>query len=189
MHATLRPHWLVAQVSDINCAALAARGVQAVILDLDNTLTPWRSFDIAPAVMAWMAQVKAAGLRACIVSNAATARRVRPVAEELGVPWITRACKPLPGGFHRAMQLLGSTPETTAMIGDQMFTDILGGNRLGLFTILVEPISPHEAWTTSLLQRPLERLLGRVPREAFPSDGVQGGDERAQPIDQLGTGV
>ncbi len=165
MAESLRPHLLARRLFDVDSAALAARGVRGVILDLDNTLTPWRSLEIFPEVRAWVAGLAAAGLRGCVVSNAATAKRVRPVADALGLPWITRASKPLPCGFRRAMRLMETTAESTAVIGDQVFTDIFGGNRLGLYTILVEPMSSREAWVTKLIQRPLERLVGRRAKQ------------------------
>jgi HAD superfamily phosphatase (TIGR01668 family) len=100
-----------------------------------------------------------------VVTNAASTKRVQPVAEHLGIPWIIRAAKPLPRGYRHAMGLLGTTPATTAMIGDQVFTDILGGNRLGLYTILVDPLpNAREALITRMVQRPLERVVGRVPK-------------------------
>jgi len=159
----LRPRLAVGRIWDIDAGALAAQGVEGVILDLDNTLTPWRSLAVPDEAEAWLRGVLASGLRACLVSNAAGAGRVRPVAARFGIPWVTRALKPLPGGFRQALKLMETTPETTAMIGDQMFTDIFGANRLGLFTILVEPMSAHEAFTTKLIQRPLERWIGRRP--------------------------
>jgi HAD superfamily phosphatase (TIGR01668 family) len=165
----MSPYWtpdlLIARIETLDPGMLAARGVRGVLLDLDNTLTPWKSLHIAPAVTAWVAALAGAGLRACLLSNAATARRVRPVADTLGIPWITRALKPLPFGFRRAMAMLDTTPDTTAIIGDQLFTDVWGGKRLGLFTVLVDPISPHESLFTRMLQRPLERAIGRKPAE------------------------
>jgi HAD superfamily phosphatase (TIGR01668 family) len=160
----LRPHRCVRGVGDITCTELQAAGIQAVLLDLDNTLTPWKSLEIAPPVITWVAELQAAGVAACIVSNAATARRVRPIGDLLGIPWITRAGKPFPHAFHRAMTLLQADPAATAIIGDQVFTDILGGNLLGLHTILVDPLSAHESVFTRLLQRPLERWIGREPK-------------------------
>ena len=160
----LRPHRLKGNVLELDCRELRERGICGVILDLDNTLTRWRSIDIAPEVVEWIDGLAQAGMRACIVSNAISFRRVKVVAERLGLPWISRAVKPFPQGYRRAMTLLQTTPDTTAVIGDQLFTDILGGNRLGLFTVLVEPLYPYEAWTTALLQRPLERLVGRVAK-------------------------
>lgn len=164
MFENLRPHLVAQRLWEVDASVLITRGIQGVILDLDNTLTRWRSLEIPSEAQAWLQAVLHAGLHACIVSNAATARRVRPVAERFGIQWVTRALKPLPNGFRCGMELMGTKPETTAMIGDQMFTDIWGANRLGLFTILVDPMSDHEAITTKLLQRPLERWIGRIPK-------------------------
>ncbi len=166
MFDSLRPHCLKVNLLELGCRELSERGICGVILDLDNTLTRWRSVEITPEVAGWIAELSQAGIRACILSNSASIRRVQVVAEHLGIPWISRAAKPFPHGYRRAMTLLQSTPATTAIIGDQIFTDILGGNRLGLFTVLVEPLYPYEAWTTSLLQRPLERLIGRLPKSS-----------------------
>jgi len=157
----LQPKLAARRLWEVDLAALVKRGVRGVILDLDNTLTPWRSLAVPDEAEAWLQSLPAAGLRACIVSNAASAGRVRPVAERFGIAWVTRAIKPLPGGFRRAMAAMGTSPATTAMIGDQMFTDIFGANRLSLFTILVDPLSDREAITTRLIQRPLERWIGR----------------------------
>ncbi|HEY3380031.1 MAG TPA: YqeG family HAD IIIA-type phosphatase [Armatimonadota bacterium] len=167
-----RPRQVIHRLAQLDCAALVARGIHGVILDLDNTITPWHSMVITPEVERWIGRLRGAGLQACVVSNAATAGRVRPVAERLGLPWVTRAGKPLARGFQRGMRLMGTVPETTAMVGDQMFTDIYGGNHLGLFTVLVEPISTREAIFTRLVQRPLERLIGRTPKGVSPEVGV-----------------
>jgi HAD superfamily phosphatase (TIGR01668 family) len=165
MPPILHPDLHLPAIEALDLTLLRERGIRGVLLDLDNTLTPWKSREMTPAVAAWVAALAVAGIGACVVSNAATARRVQSVADVLSLPWITRALKPLPYGFRRAMALLDTTPDTTAVIGDQLFTDILGGNRLGLFTILVDPISPREALFTRLVQRPLERMLGRKPVE------------------------
>lgn len=157
------PNLQLPAVEALDLALLHDRGIRGVLLDLDNTLTPWKSRDIAPAVVDWVRALAGTGIGACIVSNAATARRVRPVADALDLCWITRALKPLPHGFRRAMAMLDTDPASTAVVGDQLFTDILGGNRLGLFTVLVDPISQREALFTKLVQRPLERLVGRKP--------------------------
>lgn len=146
---------------DISHDLFSTAGIRGVILDLDNTLTPWHTLNISSEVERWVGKLRQVGLAACIVSNAATSQRVRPVAERLGLPWVTRAAKPLRFGLQRGMQLMGSAPCNTAIIGDQMFTDIFGGNKLGLLTILVDPLTPREALITRILQRPLERLIKR----------------------------
>ncbi len=169
-----RPHRLARRLEEVDIADLLARGVQGVILDLDNTLTLWKSTAVTPAVVAWVTRLRAQGLQACVLSNAAGARRVRVVADALGLPWITRAGKPLPRGFRQAMTRMGTTPETTVAIGDQVFTDVWGGNRLGLYTILLDPTSPHESWFTKLVQRNLERAIGRIAKDdAAPTAGAR----------------
>jgi len=164
MFENLRPHMVVRRLWEVDINALKARGIQAVMLDLDNTLTLWRSLDVPQEGKAWMQAALDAGLQACIVSNAATARRVRPVAEQFGIQWVTRALKPLSGGFRRALALLGTTPATTAIIGDQMFTDVLGGKLTGIRTVLITPMSSADLPHTLVLRR-IERVLlaGRTP--------------------------
>jgi len=88
------------------------------------------------------------------------------VAERADVPFIARARKPRRRSFRRAMELMGTKPETTAVIGDQLFTDMLGGNRLGLFTILVTPISKEEFIGTRFM-RFLEKLILKKRVDAF----------------------
>jgi HAD superfamily phosphatase (TIGR01668 family) len=173
MHDHFRPHRLAHRLEEVDIADLLARGVRGVILDLDNTLTQWKSTAVSPAVAAWVARLRAAGVQACVVSNAAGARRVRVVADALGIPWITRAGKPLARGFRKAMARMGTAPDATAAIGDQVFTDVWGGNRLGLYTILLDPTSSRESWFTKLVQRNLERAVGRVAKDdAAPTVGA-----------------
>ncbi|MGH2425704.1 MAG: YqeG family HAD IIIA-type phosphatase, partial [bacterium] len=98
-------------------------------------------------------------MQACIVSNN-FAGRVRTLAEHLHVPVVIGAVKPTPWAFRKAMKVMGTTPRETALVGDQLFTDILGGNLLGLRTILVDPLSAREFPTTMLVRR-IERLVRR----------------------------
>jgi uncharacterized protein len=156
----LVPSATAVRLVDIDPVDLAARGMKGVVLDLDNTLAEWRGKEASPAIDLWLGRLRAAGLTACIVSNAATTLRVRRIADRLGLPWVTRAVKPLRRAFLRAMYLMKTTPATTAVVGDQLLTDILGGNRLGMYTILVEPLGPREGISTRL-QRPFERMAKR----------------------------
>jgi HAD superfamily phosphatase (TIGR01668 family) len=159
-----RPHRVVRGIHELDARELIALGICGVMIDLDNTLAPLRSQDVTPAVEAWCLSLADAGLRGCVVTNASNEWRVRPVAERLGLPWVIKALKPLARGFLDGMRLLRTTPDTTVMIGDQLFTDIYGGNRLGLHTVLVEPLSTYDGWPTERILRPLERWIGRMPR-------------------------
>jgi len=160
------PHRVVESVAQITPEELAERGIQGIILDLDNTLVLWQKEEMTEEVLAWLASLKAAGFKLSILSNSILSRRSERIAERLGCPNIRKARKPSRSGFHRAMAAMGTTPHNTAIIGDQMFTDIWGGNRCGIYTIMVKPIHPREFPYTRYVSRPLERfLLNRFNRQ------------------------
>ncbi len=153
----------------IDPSALSSAGIRGVILDFDNTVLPWGTEAPPPEIERWVRALRGAGLRACIVSNNFSAR-VRRVGAVLRVPVVGWAVKPIPVGLWRAMAIMGTRRSTTALIGDQLFTDVLGGNLLGLYTILVEPLSSDEFATTRLVRR-LERLIrGRIVRKMKPEE-------------------
>jgi HAD superfamily phosphatase (TIGR01668 family) len=162
------PRLVVSHLTELSPAFFAERGLQAVILDLDNTLVPWRGAEIAPEVSAWVGRCRAAGLKLCICSNTHRPRRLAQLAAELEVPFIERVAKPRRGGFMRALTLMGTSVAETAVVGDQLMTDIWGGNRCGLLTILVEPLSRVEFIGTRMVNRPLEAwLLSRMQRRGM----------------------
>jgi HAD superfamily phosphatase (TIGR01668 family) len=158
------PDRTVHSVLDIDPQDLVDLGMKGVILDLDNTLVLWHREEITEEIIAWLERVKAVGLKLCILSNSVLSNRSERIAERLGCPNVRQARKPSRSGFRRAMNAMGTTPRTTAMIGDQMFTDILGGNRMRLFTIMVTPMNPKEFAYTRYVSRPPERLLLRYFR-------------------------
>lgn len=152
---------VVGCIADIDIDLLIERGIAGVIVDMDNTLAPWRSTEVPLTHVNWVKNAISRGIKVCILSNAGSDGRVRPAAEMLGISFITKACKPLAVGFKRAAKMMNLPIEKIAIAGDQVFTDIWGGNRLGMFTILTTPLSKREAVITLVLQRPLERLIGR----------------------------
>ncbi|MDD2421380.1 MAG: YqeG family HAD IIIA-type phosphatase [Heliobacteriaceae bacterium] len=160
----LKPAQRFNRVTEVNIAGLAALGVKGVILDLDNTLTEWKRQELCPEVAQWLADFSKYGIKACILSNGVE-NRVRPFALGRNLPYVAKARKPRRKGFLRAIKLLGTTTENTVVIGDQVFTDVWGGNRTGLRTILVRPLSRHEFIGTRLV-RHLERwvLAEQPPR-------------------------
>lgn len=155
----VRPASQVLTVVDIDLIALQARGIRGIILDLDNTIVPWGAHDVSPALTGWIARARDAGLRLCIVSNNMGGRVTR-IAATLGLPIVTGALKPRRKALRRGLSVMGTTPETTALVGDQLLTDILGGNRLGLHTILVRP-QAHREFVVTRLARLVERVLLR----------------------------
>lgn len=163
--AACRPWVRAAHVTHVTPGFLARHGLRALALDMDNTLVRWHSLDVPPEVDEWVEALHAASVGMCIVSNSHSPRRVRRLAERLRISWVPSGGKPSIRGFRRAMAALGSTPGQTAVLGDQLLTDILGGNRAGLRTVLVDPICDYEFIGTRLLNRPLERwLLAQLAR-------------------------
>jgi hypothetical protein len=158
---------------DIDLEALRAEGVRGLMLDLDNTLVDWNRNEVRPQVRAWLDVARAGGMRLSLVSNAIRGRRVKAIGAELALLVVTWALKPFPGGFRRAMALMGTGPADTCAIGDQVFTDMLGANLLGIRTILVTPLSPRESPHTRLIrlvERPMRRCWARS-RPRFAAAG------------------
>ncbi len=150
-------------IFELDPALLQARGIKGIITDMDNTLVPWNNRAVYPRLTRWLNSLKRNGFRLCIVSNS-TPDRGREFAAQLDIPAIWYAVKPRRKSFRRALQLMGLSPGEVAVIGDQLFTDVLGGNRLGLYTILVTPLSDQELIWTRLVRR-LERFVLRKMQE------------------------
>ncbi len=161
----LTPDIIVRHVGEMMAEDLQRRGIRAVISDLDNTLVEYHGENVAKETDAWLASLRLAGIGVCIASNTRRLPRLASVAKTLEVHFVPgNAAKPRTTGLRRALALLNASPEETAMIGDQLFTDILAGNRLGLLTILVNPISKREFVGTRYISRNLERLVLKRPR-------------------------
>lgn len=153
------PHRMVDSVAQISAEELKAQGVRGVILDLDNTLVLWHQEEMTAEITQWVEELKAAGLKLCILSNSVLGSRSQRIAERIGCAFVRQAAKPSRQGFRKAMQAMETDPAVTAIVGDQMFTDILGGNRSGIYTIMVKPMHVHEFTYTRYVSRPPERLL------------------------------
>lgn len=160
----LCPDQVAESVTCVDVAALKCRRIEALLMDLDNTLVPWRGYDVSTGVLEWLRGAEAQGLKLCIVSNTRFPKRLARLAGKLGMPFVNAAFKPRRGAFRAALALLDVEPSSAAVVGDQVFTDILGGNRLGLHTILVRPLSRREFAGTRisrLFERVVLWMLGR----------------------------
>lgn len=159
----LSPTMYCRSVEDIDLDALRGRGIDTLLVDLDNTLLPRDSNVVPESLRAWAADLAARGFKVCLVSNN-WHDRVSIVAGELGFRLVAKAIKPLPFAFLLALSRVGSKRRTAAVVGDQLFTDVLGGKLLGMTTVLVEPLSQTDLPHTLLLRK-LERvvLAGRTP--------------------------
>ena len=148
----LRPDMMVEAIWDIDVERLRQRGIEGLIVDLDNTIVDWNRNHVREDVRRWLRAAQRAGLRVCIASNARSQVRVSAIAQEIGAQWLAPAGKPSRRGLRRALEMLDTRPQTTALVGDQLFTDVMGGNRAGLFTILVRPLSGRDFPPTKIMR-------------------------------------
>lgn len=130
------------------------RGIRGVIFDVDNTLVPHD----APAdenAKKLFSHLKSLGMEACLVSNNKEPR-VKAFAQTVGAWYVYKAGKPSVRGYEAAMKKMGTDRESTICVGDQIFTDIWGANRTGIYSILVNPINPREE---------IQIVLKRIPEK------------------------
>lgn len=160
----LIPSLQVTTIYDIDLDALAEQGVKGIITDLDNTLVAAEYPMATPELVQWLDQLQGRGFKVVIVSNN-NQTRVSKFADPLGVPYIHRAKKPTNLSFKKALKLLGMHGHEVVVIGDQMFTDVLGGNRMGLYTILVTPIAIGEEGFFTKINRTMEKVALRWMRK------------------------
>jgi HAD superfamily phosphatase (TIGR01668 family) len=170
MFKRLLPDQIVNTVFDIDLTELRTRGVRGIITDLDNTLVSARTELATPELVGWLDLVKEQGFKVVILSNN-NKTRVAKFAEPLGISFIPAARKPIGAAFHRALKLMELQPEQTVVVGDQMLTDVMGGRRAGLHTILVTPIAPREeGWATQINRRIEKIALARLRKKGLWPD-------------------
>lgn len=133
-----KPEFWLRNVLSIDKVFLEKNGIEALVLDLDNTLSMHGNPMEEEGITDWLHEMKALGVKMMVVSNN-TNKRVAPLAKKLGLDFVASGAKPLTIGINKALKSLGSEKKKTAVVGDQIFTDIMGGNFAGTRTILVEP--------------------------------------------------
>ena len=139
-------------------------GKHGLIVDLDNTLMGFRQTELCEDHLAWCERAHERGFKMVMVSNNFT-ERVTGIARQLRIPCIPNALKPLPFGVMRAVRMLELPRERIAVVGDQLFTDVLSGKLCGLYTILTEPIESKDFPITKVF-RFFERLM--LPERSGP---------------------
>ncbi len=145
------------KVEQITVKFLRKNKIKALILDVDNTLIDYNR-KMKESIIRWVEEMKEEGIKLFILSNTNHKEKVQEVAEKLGIPYHNLAKKPFKTGFLRIQKLWKENPENIGVVGDQIFTDIIGGNRCQMFTILVEPIDTKDFWYTAW-KRPLENKI------------------------------
>ena len=151
------PNKYIKRVEEITIEMLQKNKIKALILDIDNTLIDYEE-NMEESVKQWAKDLKGQGTKLIILSNTNKKSKVEKVAKTLEIPYIYFAKKPLKSGFKKAKEQLKENEEHIAVVGDQIFTDIIGGNRCKMFTILVEPIKEKDFWYTAW-KRPIENKI------------------------------
>jgi uncharacterized protein len=151
------PDLIVDSIKDIKFDFLKAHRISGLILDIDNTLVATHTAEADETLVEWINNMQNNGIELCIVSNASL-KRVTLFNKKINIHAIHRAYKPSPKGFLLGAERMHLLPSQVAMVGDQIFTDIYGGKKAGMKTILVKPIDPREILFVKLKRFP-ERLI------------------------------
>jgi len=175
MLSLVTPHLQLGSVLDLDLGRLRTLGLSGLLLDVDCTLKDYRASEFSASVKAWVKALQDSGIRLCLLSNG-RARRIGQLAGQLDVPFVARAFKPMPVGCLAALKMLELPRSQAAVVGDQLFADVMAGRLAGLFTILVRPTSPVEPWFTRL-KRPVERRVLRWLNAAAATEPLAGADE------------
>lgn len=158
----LLPHQHVRSVFELDLAELRAQGIRGLIFDLDNTLGAWGFTQWDERVLRWLGEVQSAGFEMAFLSNDEGIDRDAVRAGLDGHPLRFDAGKPGTRGFRESLKALEMDAAEVAMIGDQIFTDVLGARRVGLYTVLVRPFDPETETSSTRVRRWLERQILRL---------------------------
>lgn len=152
------PDQHVKSIFEITPESLKDKGVKGVITDLDNTLVEWDRPLATPKLIEWFENMRKHEILVTIVSNN-NEKRVRAFSDPLKIPFIFQARKPMTRAFNKALKQMGLRKEETVVIGDQLLTDVLGGNRSGFHTILVVPVAQTDGFVTRFNRKVERRIL------------------------------
>ena len=145
------------RVTDITPQLLKKYDIDALILDVDNTLSTHHGQVLTDGLPEWLLYMKKNGIKLTVLSNSKK-KRVEPFAKKINLPFISLGLKPLPFGYFRAVKALNVKRKNAAIVGDQIFTDIIGGKAVGVKTILLTPIKPEDGWSFKVRRR-LEKVI------------------------------
>ena len=145
------------KVEEITINFLIENKIKALILDVDNTLIDYYK-NLSDNVVKWAHSLQGQGIKMYILSNTNKKEKVEMVAKNLEIPYKLFARKPSKRGFKKIQKEINVEPENIGVVGDQIFTDVIGGNRCKMFTILVDPVTPKDYWYTAW-KRPIENKV------------------------------
>ncbi len=155
----LYPNAYFSKVEQITIEFLQKNKIKALILDIDNTLIDYQQ-NLSEDIIKWVKDLRGQGIKFYLLSNTNHKDKVEKVSNKLEIPYFSFAKKPFKVGFLKTQKKLNEKTENIGVIGDQIFTDIIGGNRCDMFTILVDPINKKDYWYTAW-KRPIENKIKR----------------------------
>lgn len=172
MLGILYPSFRLNTVLDLTVERLRLLEVELLLLDVDCTLKNFKRQTVLPEIACWIQEIQAAGIQVCLLSNGRE-KRIAPLAKQLNLPYEAMACKPTRKGIRNVLKRFNNVERSKIlMVGDQIFSDILMGNRAAIRTVLVDPIQPEEEPLMSSWKRPFEKIIfflyGRKEREKPP---------------------
>lgn len=154
----LKADWVVSDITTIDLRALKAQGVRGFIFDLDNTIMAPHTGRLEDRICTWLTLLRAEGFQCLVLSNNKRADYCQEAEALLGIPVISHAAKPDTRAFRQALAQMNLTAREVVMVGDRPLTDIWVGQRMGAYTILVDPLIKHSERFYIKFLRSLERL-------------------------------
>jgi hypothetical protein len=154
----LYPKFYLNSVKDIDVEFVKKNNIKGLLLDVDNTLIDIDR-NLLDGTVEWCQTLKQNGIKICILSNTSKKEKAENVANALNIPYINFAKKPFRKGFYRGQKKLEiKNNNEIAVVGDQIFTDVIGANKVNMISILVKPVCEKDLWYTRI-KRPLERVI------------------------------
>ena len=145
MGFSLLPKIIVPCLTDVSEELLKSRGVKLLMLDFDNTIVPYTTSVPTAKMENWLKTMGKSDIRLCVVSNSHK-DRVKIFCQKYGIACITHANKPFSKGIKECLEKFSLQPQECALVGDQIFTDTMGANGVGVTSILVNAIDNHNIW-------------------------------------------
>lgn len=162
----LLPDIKLERITDISLELLNKFDIKALLLDVDNTMSTHHGTILTDGLTEWISEMQQGGIKLCVLSNSKE-KRVAPFAQRIGLQYISLGLKPLPTGYLRGVKILKEKRKNVAIVGDQMFTDILGGRVVGVKTILLTPIKPEDGWSFKVRRRLEKKVYDKYKLENY----------------------
>lgn len=145
MPFSLLPRAIARDITRLTPQYLNSHGIRLLMMDFDNTIVPYTTDTPTEAVLSWLEMIKKSDIQICVVSNSKH-DRVKIFCAKYGIDCITHAKKPFPKGIRECLACYDLPANACALVGDQIYTDTLGANGCGVFSILVKAIDNHDFW-------------------------------------------